>query len=145
MIKIKKYAAAILSAALMISTVTGCSMNDKSDAQEAAENFLSAVQKGDENSINNYASSQVASGNFVNLFDVNALRQQFQEGYGEDDMEDETAAKLDEFCDLFSSLITSYEVNEVTVDNSGNHKAQLQEVGVTAQPSHSETHGLLDC
>ena len=117
--KIKKYAAGVLSAFLMVTTLTGCSANDRSDAQEAAESFLAAVQKGDENSINNYASSQVASGNFVNLFDVNALRQQFREGYGENDMEDETAAKLDEFCDLFSSLITSYEVNEVTIDNSG--------------------------
>lgn len=120
MIKINRIAAAVLSSALIVSSLTGCTKaSSKNEAKEAAENFLSAVQSGDENSINTYASGDVASGSFVKLFDVNSLKEQFLEGFGDNEVEEETSAKLDEFCNMFSSLITGYEVTEVTIDDEG--------------------------
>ena len=116
---LKKCAAIALSSALIAAALTGCSKYDKSGAQEAAGNFLAAVKSGDENSINAYASSEVAGGDFVKLFDVNSIKEQFLAGFVDIEVEEETTQELDEFCSMFSSLITGYEISEVTVDKDG--------------------------
>ena len=116
---IKRTAIAMMSLVVMTTAFTGCSMNEKSGAEEASVNFLAALQSGDENSINEYSSSQVAQGSFVKLFSTEALKEQFRVGFVQTDMDEDTLDKLDEFCDMFDSLITKYEVNEVTIDNNG--------------------------
>ncbi|MCR4758385.1 MAG: hypothetical protein K5792_11340 [Butyrivibrio sp.] len=115
----KKICAAILSASMTISLLTGCSSADKNAIKETSENFLSVVVSGTTDNIEKYANDSVSNGQFVRTFDSAYLAQKFKDGFKSDEVDAETSAKVDSFCELFSSMVTGYEIKDVTVDKNG--------------------------
>ena len=115
----KKICAAFLSASMTISLLTGCSSADKDAIRETSENFLSIVVSGTTDNIEKYASDSVSNGQFVRTFDSAYLSQKFKDGFASDEIDADTSAKVDSFCELFSSMVTGYEIKEVTVDKNG--------------------------
>lgn len=115
-----KYLPAIAASILVsFSLLTGCGSADKTAVQETAENFLSIVKSGTNENIEKYASLEVAEGEFVKTFDSEYLKQNFKEGFVSSEVDEETLAKVDSFCSLFSDMVTEYSISDVNVDKSG--------------------------
>lgn len=120
MVKFGKTSAFLLSAVLSISLLTGCvSSADKTAAKETADSFLNLVASGSTDGISEYCTEEVASGDFVKLFDSGYLAEQILADQDTSSLTEETLNELDEFCQLFSNMVTGYEVNEVTPNDDG--------------------------
>lgn len=119
---LKKYANAAIAAVLFASVLTGCGKEKEKDTavvQEAAEAFLEAVKTGDENGIREHATSEVASGYFVTLFNATALEEQFTSNLDKASIREDTQAKMDEFYDLYTSMMEEYSVTDVAYNDDG--------------------------
>lgn len=118
---LKKYASAALGVMLFTSLITGCGEKQKDPApvQETAENFLNAVKSGDESSIKTYSSDEVASGYFVTLFNANALEEQFASNLDKSAIREDTQAKMDEFYNLYTSMMEEYTIESVEFNDDG--------------------------
>lgn len=115
--KIKnRIVAAGLAVVMSFCALTGCGFGDKGAVRETAEKFLEALKQGNENEINAYASGEVASGNFVKLFDSDYLVEELKSGFGESELTPETEEKIDNFCKLFSNMIKEYEVSKIEIN-----------------------------
>ena len=120
MVKFGKIGAYLTGVCLSISLLTGCvSSADKNAAKDTADNFLKVVASGHTEGINDYCTDEVASGTFVKLFDSGYLAEQIHSGQDTSDLTAETLSELDEFCNLFSNMVTGYEVKEVTANDDG--------------------------
>ena len=120
MVKFGKIGAYLTGVCLSISLLTGCvSSADKNAAKDTADNFLKVVASGQTEGINDYCTDEVASGTFVKLFDSGYLAEQILSGQDTSDLTAETLSELDEFCNLFSNMVTGYEVKEVTANDDG--------------------------
>lgn len=118
MVKFGKTGAFLLSAVLSISLLTGCVSNaDKNSAKETAEGFLQLVASGSTEGITDYCTDEVASGDFVKLFDSGYLADQILADQDTSSLTEETLNELDEFCKLFSNMVTAYEVKEITAND----------------------------
>ncbi|MCR4758585.1 MAG: hypothetical protein K5792_12375, partial [Butyrivibrio sp.] len=104
---------------LALSLLTGCSSNEKVAVTETAENFLSIVAEGTTENIEQYANNEVTEGSFVKTFDSGYLAEEFREGFVTEDVDEETLAKVNDFCSTISNMITGYEISDVTVNKDG--------------------------
>ena len=102
-----------------LSLLTGCASQDKTAVQETADNFLSIVKSGTNENIEKYASAEVSEGEFVKTFDSEYLKENFKEGFVTAEIDEETLARVDSFCALFSDMVTDYSISDVSVDKSG--------------------------
>ncbi|MCR5404504.1 MAG: hypothetical protein K6E91_11910 [Butyrivibrio sp.] len=119
---LKKYASAALAAVLFTCLLTGCGKEKEKDTtvvQEAAESFLEAVKTGDENGIKEHATSEVANGYFVTLFNAKALEEQFTSNLDKASIRDDTQAKMDEFYNLYTSMMEEYTITDVAYNEDG--------------------------
>jgi hypothetical protein len=120
MSKIGKVGALFISSVLSISLLTGCmSSSDKEAAKDTADKFLSIVASGTTEGINDYCNENVATGDFVKLFDSEYLSQQILEDQDTSSLSEDTLSKLDEVCNLFSNMVTGYEIKEVKPQDDG--------------------------
>ncbi|WP_026516172.1 hypothetical protein [Butyrivibrio sp. MC2021] len=118
MVRFGKTGAFLLSAVLSISLLTGCVSNaDKNSAKETVEGFLQLVASGSTEGITDYCTDEVASGDFVKLFDSGYLADQILADQDTSSLTEETLNELDEFCKLFSNMVTAYEVKEITAND----------------------------
>ncbi len=124
MIKIRRFSALFLSTFLCITALTGCvSSSDKNAAKETANNFLSIIASGSSENINQYCTDEVAESDFVKLFDSKYLSDQILADQDTSLLTEETLNELDEFCELFSKMVTDYEVKEIDVADDGSLSA----------------------
>ena len=100
---------------MTITTLTGCTSPAKDAVSDTANKFLAVVAGDSQEDINSYASTEVANGDFVKLFDSDLLKQQFLDESEGTELTEASKTKLDEFCNLFSDMITSYSVSEVEI------------------------------
>ena len=119
MFNIKKAAAVLCAAFISVTTLAGCTSQDKASVKETSENFLAVVAGKSTDDINSYATIDVANGDFVRLFDADKLLDQFTEGFSAAELTDETNAKFDEFCHLFADMIKDYTVTNVEISKDG--------------------------
>ena len=125
MFSFKKSAVAMATVFLAVSALAGCQSKDKGAVREAAEGFMEGVKTGSEDSINEYSSDEVAGGSFVELFDAESLKEELTTSLGNPELEDETTAKLDEFLDLYSTMLEDYEVTDVSMNEDGTATAYV--------------------
>ncbi len=116
MYKLSKRLGLTLSVLLSICSLSGCSSQDKTAVQETAQTFMAIVASDSEEDINKYATSEVANGDFVQLFDADTLVSQFSEGIEEYELTEESKNELDTFASLFSDMIKSYSVSDIRLD-----------------------------
>lgn len=119
MFNIKKITAALSAFVIAFSALTGCGAQDKTKVEETATKFLAVVADDSDEDINTYASSEVATGDFVQLFDAEALSDSFVEGFNTSELTSDTEAEVERFCALFDKLIRDYKVTSVEVNNDG--------------------------
>lgn len=119
MFNIKRAAAVFCAALISVSSLTGCTSADKTTVKETSEKFLAVVASDSTDNINNYATFEVANGDFVKLFDADKLLDQFTQGFSGAELTEETNTKVDEFCHLFADMITDYTVTKVDVKKDG--------------------------
>ena len=120
MFKIGKVGAIVFSSVLSISLLTGCmSSSDKEAAKDTADKFLSIVTSGTTEGISDYCSENVATGDFVKLFDSEYLSQQILEDQDTSSLSESTLNKLDEVCNLFSNMVTDNEIKDVKPQDDG--------------------------
>ncbi|WP_029231155.1 hypothetical protein [Butyrivibrio sp. VCB2006] len=113
---LKKYLGVFLAALITIPTLTGCTSQDKSAVSDSANTFMAIVASDSTEDINNYATADVANGDFVQLFNSNTLVDQITAGATTTDLDDQSKQELDEFASLFSSMIKSYSISDVKLD-----------------------------
>lgn len=113
--RLKKCLGGALAALLTITSLTGCTSQDKQSVTDTATTFLSIVASDSQEDINKYATSEVANGDFVQLFDADKLAEKFISDSEGVELTEESKAKLDEFCGLFSDMIQSYSVSDVEI------------------------------
>lgn len=116
---IKKVLTSVASALLSVSILTGCTSADKTAISDTADKFLSIVKNGTNEDIEKYASAEVSEGEFVKTFDSEYLKQNFMDGFVSSEVDDETLARVEAFCSLFSDMIVDYKISEVTVNKDG--------------------------
>ncbi|RKM62180.1 hypothetical protein D6855_01795 [Butyrivibrio sp. CB08] len=119
MLSAKRISATFVAVLMAVSTLTGCQSKDKGPVKEAAEGFIEAIKTGSTDKINEYSSDEVASGSFVQLFDAASMKDALITSLGNPNLESETEAKLDEFYSLYSSLVESYEVTDIAMNEDG--------------------------
>ena len=120
MVKFGKTRALLFSAVLSLTMLTGCvSSADKSAARDTADSFLKAVAQGTTEGINDYCTDEVATGDFVKLFDSGYLAEQILAGQDTSSLTEETLNELDDFCNLFSNMVTGYEIKDITPGDDG--------------------------
>ncbi len=125
MINYRKLAVIGFSFALSISMLTGCKNNDKNAVKEASEAFMEAVKENDTDNINRYSDSEVSSGYFVSLFDGDYMEKKLLSSLGNPTLDEETVAEMDEFYDMYGTLMKEYEVTEVTINDDGSATASV--------------------
>ncbi|RKM53891.1 hypothetical protein D6853_14725 [Butyrivibrio sp. X503] len=110
-----------LAVILTVSTVSlfGCSSADRTAAEETVTAFLDIVKSGTSENIEQYASEEVTSGEFVKTFDNEFLIKQLKDGFETEEIDAETSAKVDEFFGTISGMVSGYEISKVTVDKKG--------------------------
>ena len=113
--RLKKFTGLFTAALLTFSTLTGCSSQDKESVSESATTFLAIVADDSQEDINKYATTDVTNGDFVKLFDADLLTQQFMTDSEGVELSEESKAKLEEFCQLFSDMIQLYSVSDVEI------------------------------
>ena len=116
MYRLSKRLGVTLAVLLSIFSISGCSSQDKTAVQETAQTFMAIVASDSEEDINKYATSEVANGDFVQLFDADTLVSQFSEGIEEYELTEESKNELDTFASLFSDMIMSYSVSDIKLD-----------------------------
>ena len=128
MFKINRLVALLGAVVMATGVLTGCASQDKSKVEETAGTFLAIVADESDEDINNYASAEVATGDFVQLFDADALVAAFVQGFNTSELTDDTKAEVDTFCAMFDRLIRDYEVSSVEVgkDNTATAVATLK-------------------
>lgn len=104
-----------LATLFTISSLTGCTSADTQSVNECATTFLAIVASDSEEDLSKYATSEVASGDFVQLFDAQELSAKFVSDAESVELTEESRNKLDEFCELFSDMIKSYSVSDVEI------------------------------
>ncbi len=119
MFNIKRAAAVFCAALISCSSLTGCGSADRDAVKETSEKFLAVVANDSTDEITDYATFEVANGDFVKLFNADKLLDQFSQGFSDAELTDETNAKVDEFCHLFADMIKDYTVTKVEVNKGG--------------------------
>lgn len=112
---IKKITGLSTVALLTISSLTGCTSADVQSVNECATTFLAIVASDSQEDLSKYATSEVSSGDFVQLFDAEELAEKFVSDAESVELTEESKNKLDEFCSLFSDMIQSYSVSDVKI------------------------------
>ncbi len=126
MIKHNKFAAVCISLLLTASLLAGCSSKkDESGAQEAAESFMEAVKTGSKDGINQYSSAEVATGEFVELFDADRLKEELVAGLGDTNLDEETQSRIDGFCSRYGAMMEEYQITGVTLNDDGTATAYV--------------------
>lgn len=120
---VKKMGIAVLSAALMVSSLTGCASKEKEAVKASAEGFLGAIKDGNVEAVAQYATPKVAEGEFVKIFEPEYMEDLLAEKIPEVEFNDEAKAKLEEFYKSFSTMVESYEVTDVTIGKDKKAKA----------------------
>ena len=128
MLKINRFVALLTAAVLAVGALSGCTSKDKTKVQETAETFLAVVADESDEDINNYASAEVANGDFVQLFDAESLVAAFVQGFNTSELTEDTKSEVDKFCAMFDRLIRDYEVSNVEVgkDNTATAVATIK-------------------
>jgi major membrane immunogen (membrane-anchored lipoprotein) len=128
MFKINRITALLTASVLAITSLTGCGSKDKTKVEETANTFLAIVADESDEDINNYASPEVATGDFVQLFEADALVDTLVDGFNTSELTDDTKAEVDTFCGMFDKLIRSYKISSVEVgkDNTATVVATLK-------------------
>lgn len=114
-LNIKKLTGLTMAALISISSLTGCTSQDKQSVNDCATTFLAIVASDSEEDISKYATSEVAAGDFVQLFDAEYLSGKFISDTENIELTEESKNKLDEFCGLFSDMIQDYSVSDVEI------------------------------
>ena len=115
----KKLGAAFLALSISVLSLTGCTSADRTAIEETANSFLSIVTSGTTENIEKYASDEVTNSPLVKVYDTEYLVDSFKEGFITDEIDEETAAKVDEVCSLISNMVTDYEITDVSVNKDG--------------------------
>lgn len=128
MLKINRFVALLTATVLAVGALSGCTSKDKTKVQETAETFLAVVADESDEDINNYASAEVANGDFVQLFDAESLVAAFVQGFNTSELTEDTKSEVDKFCAMFDRLIRDYEVSNVEVgkDNTATAVATIK-------------------
>ena len=116
MYRLQKCLGVALATLLSISSLTGCTNQDKSAVQETASSFMAIVASDSTEDITKYATAEVANGGFVQLFDSDTLVKQLADGAGVSELTEESKTELDEFASLFSDMIKSYTITDINLD-----------------------------
>ncbi|MBQ6589570.1 MAG: hypothetical protein IJI01_12960 [Butyrivibrio sp.] len=114
--RLQKCLGVAMATLLSISSLTGCSNQDKSAVQETANSFMAILASDSTEDINKYATSEVANGGFVQLFNSDTLVNQIADGAGVSELTEESKAELDEFASLFSNMIQSYSISDTNLE-----------------------------
>ena len=117
MINFKKITRLLLSAGIIMTLATGCGTKDKDGAREAADAFLQAVKDNNQESVNSYMSSAVATGDFASIIDAESFKSSFLEDAGGTSLSEEAQAKVEEFSNKLNTMVTSYEIKDVTIND----------------------------
>ncbi len=110
-----------IAAATVLTAIslTACTSQDKTAVSETATTFMAIVASDSTEDINNYATSEVANGDFVKLFDADSLVDIFLSSSEGAEISDVAKAEVDEFCNLFADMIKSYSVSNVNINKDG--------------------------
>lgn len=120
----RKLTGLFTAALLTFGTLTGCtSSQDKQAISDTATAFLSIVASDSTEDITNYATTEVAEGDFVKLFDADYLAEQIVSETEGIELTNESKEKVDEFCGLYSDMIQSYSISDVNFEEGNNNKA----------------------
>jgi hypothetical protein len=115
-----------LSTILLSASLSGCSSKkDKDGAQEAAKGFMDAIQSGSQEGINKYSSDEVATGEFVRLYDEDSLKEDLEAGLGDTNISEETQARLDAFCSRYGDMMEEYQITDVAIGDDGTATAYI--------------------
>ncbi len=125
MFNINKKLKIALMITLSLLCFTGCGTKDKTDIKEATQSFIEGLKVGDTTAINEYSSDEVATGNFVELYDSNYLKEYLVSGLGDFEVADETTERLDKFQTLYSTMLEEYEITDVTLNDDGTATAYV--------------------
>ena len=117
MIKFQKITRLLISAGIIMTLATGCGAKDKEGAREAAETFLQAVKENNQESVNSYMSSAVATGDFASIIDAESFKDSFLEEVGGASLSEETKTKVEDFSNKLTNMVTSYEIKDVTIND----------------------------
>ncbi len=112
----KKSIGLALAGLLTVSSLTGCTSKEKESVQDTATTFISIIASDSTEDLNNYATPEVVNGDFVQLFDADALINKFVSGSTTIELTDESRSELDEFYSLFSDMIKSYSVSNINIE-----------------------------
>ncbi|MBR4670579.1 MAG: hypothetical protein IKO84_08260 [Butyrivibrio sp.] len=119
----KKVGSLALILAITTTSILGCSSADKTAAQETVTAFLDIIKSGSSENIEQYASEEVTSGEFVKSFDSEYLIKQLKEGLETEEVDQDTNAKLDELFGSISGMVSGYEITKVAIDKKNSATA----------------------
>nr|WP_297706400.1 hypothetical protein [uncultured Butyrivibrio sp.] len=117
--KLKRFISIATATILTAISLTACTSQDKAAVTETANTFMAIVASQSDEDINKYATSEVANGDFVKLFDADSLVDIFVTESTAAELSDEAKAEVDEFCKLFAGMIKSYSVSSATINKDG--------------------------
>lgn len=124
--RLKRILALSIATVIVAASLSGCSAKkDKDGVTEAAQSFMEAVKSGSKDGINQYSSDEVANGEFVGVFDSEAIKEAVTAGLAGTNMTEETQDKLDEICSKFDTLVEEYQITDVTVADDGSATAYV--------------------
>jgi hypothetical protein len=124
--RLKRILALGIAMVLATTYLSGCSAKkDKDGAREAAQGFMEAVKSGSKDGINLYSSDEVANGEFVGVFDSEAIKEALTAGLAGTNMSGETQDKLDELCEKFDTMVEEYQITDVAVADDGSATAYV--------------------
>ena len=113
--RLRKMTGLFTAALLTITALTGCSSQDTESVSDTANKFLAVVADDSQEDITTYATTEVATGEFVQFFDADFQKEQFLAGSDENALTDTTKQKIEEFYQLFSDMIQSYSISDVEI------------------------------
>lgn len=119
MINLKKTVGVICAVVLSMSLLAGCGSKEKTNVEETANGFLTAVASNSTDDISKYATMEVAGGDFVQFFDAASMTDAFVAGFDQSELTDETKAEVSRFCALFADMIKDYEITKVEIGKDG--------------------------
>ncbi len=112
----KKIGSIALMLTISTAALMGCTSADKTSAQETVTAFLDIVKSGTNENIEQYATEEVTSGEFVKTFDSEYLIEQLKNSFETAEIDSETNDKLNVFYDRISGMVSSYEITKVSIE-----------------------------
>ncbi len=119
----KKIGSLAIVLTLSTTALLGCASQERTAAKETVTAFLDIVKSGTNDNIEQYATKEVTSGEFVKTFDSEYLIEQFKQGLETEELDSETSTLLNELYSKISGMVTGYEITKVSIDKKNTANA----------------------